>query len=317
MSNSADWAEEAADIALGSAAVAQKAAAKVLDSLPKPDPRDDINYQRLSGLEQSTLARISPRHRNRWPELQAIEERVVGIDAREEELHQTLIELRQRRERADAEHSARLAEWMAAGEEGARPVSEATALDAEIAERQAEYDAMDSLRDRVLEEKIAFVHRHRKRLVKDVERAIQETKQRYLESVNELEQARDELIGLNETRVWAALFGDRSDLLRTFAPTHALVGARQRETQRHVPELKGGLAAHAVLGLLRADAEHFAAVATVEQAAAMQGVSKGALTQDEAMWANSDEDVAWQKREKERLIEIYEQTWGHKPAEFG
>lgn len=241
---------------------------------------------------------------------------MVGIDQRQEALRVTLIELRGRRELADTQHADRLAEWMASGEEGERPVSEATALDAEVAERQAEYDAMDSLRDRVLEEKIAFVQRHRKRLVKDVERALEETKQRYLELVDGLEQARDELIGLNETRVWAALFGDRSDLLRTFVPTHALVGARQRETQRHVPELKGGLVAHAVLGLLRADAEHFATVSTVEQAAAMQGVSKGALKEDEAMWANSDEDVAWQKREKQRAIEDYARVWGRPPPEF-
>jgi hypothetical protein len=64
--------EEAADIALGSAQIAKKAAKKVLDAVPTPDPREDVNYQRLSGLEQSMLARISPRHRNRWPELRAI-----------------------------------------------------------------------------------------------------------------------------------------------------------------------------------------------------------------------------------------------------
>jgi hypothetical protein len=50
-------------------------AAKVVDAVPTPDPRDDVNYQRLVGLEQSMLARISPRHRNRWPELLAIDER--------------------------------------------------------------------------------------------------------------------------------------------------------------------------------------------------------------------------------------------------
>jgi hypothetical protein len=56
---------EAADIALASAHIAKRAA----EAMPKPDPRDDVNYQRLSGLEQSFWARISPR-RNRWPELE-------------------------------------------------------------------------------------------------------------------------------------------------------------------------------------------------------------------------------------------------------
>jgi len=38
-------AGEAADIALGSARIAKKAA----ESIPKPDVRDDVNFQRLSG----------------------------------------------------------------------------------------------------------------------------------------------------------------------------------------------------------------------------------------------------------------------------
>jgi hypothetical protein len=52
-------AGEAADIALGSAKIAKRAA----DSMPKPDPRQDPNFQRLAGQEQSFLARISPRRR--------------------------------------------------------------------------------------------------------------------------------------------------------------------------------------------------------------------------------------------------------------
>jgi len=34
------------------------------------------------------------------------------------------------------------------------------------------------------------------------------------------------------------------------------------------------------------------------------------------MWAGSEEHIAWQKREKERLIEMYERTWNMKPAEY-
>ena len=55
-------AGEAADIALGSAQIAKRAA----DSMPKPDRRLDPNFQRFSGQEQSFLARISP-GRNRCP----------------------------------------------------------------------------------------------------------------------------------------------------------------------------------------------------------------------------------------------------------
>jgi hypothetical protein len=105
----AERAEEAADVTLGSATIARKAAAKVLDALPTPDPRDDVNYQRLAGIEQSMLARISPRHRNRWPELLAIDERWEACDCRQEELRASLIELRGRRERADAQYADAIA----------------------------------------------------------------------------------------------------------------------------------------------------------------------------------------------------------------
>lgn len=286
---------EAADIALGSAQIAKRAA----ESIPKADPRDDVNFKRLAGLDQGFWARISPR-RNRWPELLAIDERLVGFDRRQEELRVTLVELRGRHERAGAEYAAELAEWMAAGEQDAKPASQAKALEEAIAEAGAEHEAIDSLRTRVLEERIAYVEKHRTRLVRDAERETEEAKGRYLAAVEMLAEAREDLVGLRETAVWAALVP--SELLGSMAPSHALVGRRRREAEQHLPGVSGELPAHAVLALLRADAEYFATVSTVEQAAAMQGVSTAELTTREAMWAGSDADLAWQKREKERLI---------------
>jgi hypothetical protein len=287
-------AGEAADIALGSAQIAKKAA----DSIPKPDPREDVNFKRLSGQEQSFLARISPR-RNRWPELHAIDERLEQFDRRQEELRVTLIDLRGRRERADAAYADVLAAWMAADQRDPKPVSEAKALDEAIAEAEAEHAAIDSLRMGVLEERIAFVDKHRKRLVRDAERETEQAKGRYLEAVDELEQVREQLVGLRETTVWASLFP--SETLATMAPSHALVGGRRRESEQHLPGT-GQVPAHAVLALLRADAEYCASVSTVEQAAAMQRVSTAELTTREAMWADSDADLARRKREKERLL---------------
>jgi hypothetical protein len=117
---------------------------------------------------------------------------------------------------------------------------------------------------------------------------------------------------LRETAVWAALYP--SELLRTHAPSHVLVGGRAAEVERHL-NIQNQLPTHGVLAVLRADAEHFSTVATVEQAAAMQGVSTGELKGDEAMWAGSDADLAAQKREKERLRAMYEATWGRPPSE--
>lgn len=127
-----------------------------------------------------------------------------------------------------------------------------------------------------------------------------------------MKQARDELVGLRETVVWAALYP--SELLRTFAPSHVLVGGRRAEVERHL-NIPNQLPVHGVVDVLRADAEHFSTVSTVEQAAAMQGVSRAELKGDEAMWAGSDADLAAPKREKEQLRALYESTWGRPPSE--
>jgi len=110
MSKTGEWgavkaAETAADQAIGSAEIAQKAARRVLDSLPTPDPRDDVNFQRLAGLEQSTLARLMPRQRNRWPKLLEFEQRLAEFDRRQEVLRAEVSELRQQRETAPERHA--------------------------------------------------------------------------------------------------------------------------------------------------------------------------------------------------------------------
>ncbi len=71
-----------------------------------------------------------------------------------------------------------------------------------------------------------------------------------------------------------------------------------------------------MLALLRADADYFSTVSTIEQAAVIQGMTSKAL-KGGAMWAGTEEAIAWERREKERLIEMYERTWNMKPAEYG
>jgi hypothetical protein len=159
---------------------------------------------------------------------------------------------------------------MSYGEEGPRPQSEAQALDDAIQQAAAEHLAIDRMREDVLVERIAYVERHRKRLVADAERETEEARVRYLAAVAEAEAARADLIGLNETRVWASVFP--SDTLATYAPSHNLVAGRRRETERH--GFQSAVVASAVFDLLRSDAEVFRTVTTREQAAAMRRASR-------------------------------------------
>ena len=126
---------------LGSAEVAVKAAGRAVDAIPKPDVRDDPNFQRLAGLEQSMLARLSPRHRNRWPELVAIDDRLEDPDRRQGELHTTLGDLHQRRQRADDDYAAVMYAWMEDGKPDPKPTPLAQGLDDAIAEASAEHGA--------------------------------------------------------------------------------------------------------------------------------------------------------------------------------
>ncbi len=120
-------AEEAADIALGSAKIAKDAAERVVDALPTPDPRDDVNFQRLAGVEESMLARLMPRRRNRWPKLFEFEQRLAEFDRRQEVLRAELTELRQQREESPERFALALAGWLERGENGERPSSDAEA----------------------------------------------------------------------------------------------------------------------------------------------------------------------------------------------
>jgi len=309
----AEFAADAAAIDAQTAIDAAKFVKEQADKLPKPDLREDVNFQRLAGLEQSMLARISPWGRNRWPELVRLEERIAEFDQRQEDVRTKLRELHERRGRAETDHAAAFAEWLHTDQVGAKPVSEAAELEAGIIEGNAELAALDNLRDRVLEEKIDFVRKHRKRLVQDAEQATGEARERYLRLVDELAQVREELIGLRTTTVWAQVFP--SETLASQPPHAALMGGRLNEQEQHLPGLKRELPVYALLALLRADADYFSTVSTIEQAAIMQNTTPKAL-KGGAMWAGSEEDVAWQKRDKERLIEMYERTWNMKPAEY-
>jgi hypothetical protein len=107
---------------------------------------------------------------------------------------------------------------------------------------EAEYAAMDTLRDRILEERMAFVAKHRKRLVADAQGEAEQAHARYLKAIDELAQAREDLVGLRETTVWAALYP--SDTLTTFVPSHALIGGRRRDVEQQLHPVWRGSCRH-------------------------------------------------------------------------
>lgn len=310
----ADVASDA-EVALGAAQLAREAAKEAVAAKPPPpDPRNAPHFELLQHGERTALARISPR-RNRWPALQALDARIADNDRHQGEVAAALTELRERRVDSDSRHQVAVADWFAVGQDGPRPVCDAAELDEQIAALEPEHAAFNIIRERLLDERVAFVRKHRKRLVRDSRKGTAERLERYLALVDELEEVRADLIASRATDLWAELYPSES--LASDPPfLQVLVGARLRLQERHLPGCTMQLPAHSVFGLLRDDARHCATVATTDQAAEAEGVSRSVLTGRDALWAGSDEARERERREKAEALEAYRLEWGAPPAEY-
>ncbi|MEJ7567781.1 MAG: hypothetical protein WKF41_05905 [Gaiellaceae bacterium] len=305
-------ADAAAEDAIRAAKIAVKAAKEAKP--PPPDPRSGPAFELLRRGEGSALARISPR-RNRWPELRLIDERVAEIDQRQARASAELQDTRERRQGADGRYQSALADWLAAGQPGERPVSEAAELEERGAVLAAEIAAHDLVRERVLEERVAFVVQRRTALVRDVEKELEERRARCLALLDELEHARDDLSALAQTGAWARLYPSEA---LTAAPPYAgaIVGARLKIQERHLPGIKAQLPAVSIFALLRADVDHCASAITLEQAAAAEGKTTSVLTGRDASWAGRAEDHERERKEKQARIDDYVREWGVVPREY-
>lgn len=288
---------------------AAEAASRAAESIPKPPPPrpffDGLNEQRRA------LARLSPR-RTSWPELGRFDERLEELDRRASEIAHELPLLHDQRRQAEQDHPARLAVWLAGGENGDRPEREAPKLQKRVEELQAEAAALDVLRDKVLEERVAFVEKHRRRLVKDADAAAQDAKARYLQLVDELSAARDDLAACRQSALWAALYPDAS--LQTEVPTAVVAAGLRRPVEAALPGWTGQVEAARLLELLRDDATVLADLRTNDQHAALLGVDSRQLEHGGAMWDGTPEQREEERAEKKAALERYRREWGRYPA---
>lgn len=267
----------------------------------------------MARQEQSTLLRVGPK-RNRWRDLQRFDERLAAVDRRQAEVRAQLEEVKREREAEPAAYKAAIADWLQAGEKGEKPTSRLEELDRRIAELQAEAEAQGLVRERLLVERGEHVRTNRKRMAADVNKAVHAVEAEAQALVDQLEQKRQELLELRATEVWVRLFPDEK--LASEPATQALAGARKSVQSRHLPGVEAGLSAPGVFALLREDARFCATVSTVDQAAALEGVSSARLTGREAVWEGPDEERARQKRERDARLEAYRREWGHLPPEW-
>jgi hypothetical protein len=277
----------------------------------------------FASQEQAALLRIAPR-RNRWRDLLEYDERLVELEQQRAALQEDSAALRLQINQEPARHTAALARWMEEGGKGERPVSRLPELEAALVDRQADYEAAGIRYDQTLRERAEHVAKNRGRFARDVQKAKDAAAAEYRRLVDELAAKRREVLDLRATEVWAGVFP--SETLTSEPNTQAIVGARKAVQEPLLPGVQSGLMAESLFALLRHDVQFCAEVATVDQAAALKGVSRDKLLGREAAWQDGQTDfvgprspATWagspeQAREAERVKNYSEsqrkRLWG-------
>ena len=235
-----------------------------------------------------SLRRLSPR-RNRWPEVVEFDRRVDELEQRQASLNDELNALEEKRRASAAADAERLAGWMADGN-GERPQPSAPAVEARIEELTANRDSLSIAVSRVLDEKQAFVEKHRTRLVKDAAKAKTAAIARAQQLVDELERAREEAVELRRAELWASLF-----------PAQQAVGSfdahlvKCGRTHKAFPELSSRANVNGLFELVREDLAFLQQAADPEQRALLE--DRDPRHDPDTVWADSPEGAQVRERQ--------------------
>jgi hypothetical protein len=153
----------------------------------------------------------------------------------------------------------------------------------------------------VLRRKSEFVDRHRSRLVKDVDKAVADAKARYEQALSETEQARQELVELRESAIWARLFPDcrESDVQ---IPRIIAGGERKRLAPTG---LTMALEADKLFATLAADAD-WIPEAIPQHSQLAHDRLRGEKQADIAVWDSSPEGQAWKQDQRRQALKRIE-----------
>jgi hypothetical protein len=262
----------------------------------------------LATAETNAFRRISP-VRNRWPELAEIDARVADLEQRSASCSAELADLYDRRAAAPGADSDRMAAWQLDGQKGPRPVPQAESIDTEIVQRQADLDGIAVAIGQVLAEKAAYVEKHRARLVKEADKAVETAHTRQRELIEELARTREGLAELRQSALWAATFPDPA-ASQTAQPELLAGGLRKPvedaigiTTQVNVARLWDAL---------RADADLLKDAATPAQRALLEG--RDGRKPAGTTWFDTEEGAAQRKQDQTAARERYEREWGQLPS---
>ena len=258
--------------------------------------------------EQSAWRRRSPA-RSRWPEVVAFDQRVLELDQRQAALVQQVVELEQQLHAAEEADRQALAGWLGAGEQGPRPLPTAPAVRDELEARAADRDAIHSAREQALAAKVAFITKHRTRLLRTADKETRRAQRRYLELIDELAQQRVEVFENRLATLWIALY-PREELATE--PPSLIAGGVPARIQAAVGH-NLQVAADRIWALLRADADYLVEAQTVAQHAALLG-DDPRRDPNGATWVATPEGQEQEREDRQAALERYKREWGRYPA---
>ncbi|MBD0282245.1 MAG: hypothetical protein ICV69_08645 [Thermoleophilaceae bacterium] len=258
--------------------------------------------------EDNALRRLLP-PRNRWPELARFDERAprvrrAGRAARRGELRKLDEELHLAETR-DAEAHA---QWLLE-QRGEKPEPRKPKLQEEGERLLREIAAVHAATAKVLRDKESFVQVHRDRLVRDVDKAAADAKERCERAIAEAEQARQAVVELRSTSICAQLFPEarESDLVLR----DSIAGGERKwlaplgVTQEVKPAN--------TFNLLREDAAWLVEAIPDSQTARDKLLGP---KEAKAVWEQTEEGQAWkqeqarQKRERIARVSRWGTRWG-------
>jgi hypothetical protein len=287
------------------AAERQERLRKAPPPLDQPPPFDGVvrlhETPRPDGLAVDVsigsyaLKRLSP-FRNRWPEVHKFDERVTRLEQKQADLNAELLGLQEQLVQAEAADHEALAQWVAT-QVGERPLPTAPSVEQRINERTAERDALTAAQQNVLDEKHAFVEKHRGRLVREAGKTRERALAKLHETIAAVEAARAELVEARSVRRWAEHY-PAEEATSDDIQVSMLAGGLQNPV-RQTLGTNALIPFSAVVGALQADADTLLA--------GIPGRDDGEPDIRDALWLQTDEGIAAQNRERERLREAAEQ----------
>ena len=242
--------------------------------------------------------RWSPRRR-RWPEVAAFDDRVQQLEQRQAATAEALVQLRERHQAAEQHDNDELAAWVAS-DHGPRPLVTAPAIARQIEELEREREAIDTAVRSELDEKLAYVVKHRGRLVSEAAKARAEAVTRLRAAIGALAEAREEAVAAVTCELWAVEYpGEKAD--PSAVPMQLVRGGR---IIKAIPNYTAQLAMVSLLEALESDAAWLDKVAEV-------AVDEKQLDPNrEAVWETSEEGREALDRRRQRDRKRLEQTMG-------